>query len=122
MKKIKAIQRLDIAFSKYIRNRDSIDGTNKCFTCGAVNRIENLDNGHYISRQFMALRFNEYNCNPQCKVCNQYLGGNLEVYRENLIDKYGIELVEKLESQKNVIKHYTNNEILELIEYYKSKI
>lgn len=97
------LKQIDGLFSKYIRKRNSIDGYNMCFTCGRVERIENLDCGHFISRKVMATRFNEINCQPQCKRCNQFLNGNLKVFEENLIEVYGQEKIDELKSLKNKI-------------------
>ena len=84
------LTKLDSIFSKFIRLRDSDeDGICRCITCGAPHYWKSVDNGHYIKRQHLALRFNEVNCNAQCRKCN-WLGQGEDVkYKDALIKKYG---------------------------------
>lgn len=53
----------------------------KCFTCGVTT---DLEVGHFISRRFLATRWDLDNCHLQCKRCNRELHGNLKVYEERL--------------------------------------
>ena len=43
------------------------------------------------------MRFEEDNVNSQCKHCNYFMSGNLLNYRKNLINKIGLERVERLD-------------------------
>ena len=82
--------KLDIVFSKFIRVRDMRkDGTFICISCNRILPYEQADCGHYINRKHMATRFNEKNCNAQCRSCNRFDEGNLQGYRRGLISKYG---------------------------------
>ena len=85
------------AFNAYIRVRDG----NNCISCGtnSHDRIGGgVDAGHYRSRGAAGhLRFNLLNCHSQCKKCNRYLSGNVADYRIGLVNKIGVQLVEKLE-------------------------
>ena len=54
------IKKLDILFSKYIRQRDAGKG---CITCG---QIVPLQCGHFQSRKYWATRWDERNCAGQC--------------------------------------------------------
>ena len=82
------IKRLDNVFSKYIRMRDH----NICFTCGKPA----TDAGHYRSRGHLATRWNEKNVKAQCKGCNRFCNGKLDVFSYKLIKLYGSGIVEKL--------------------------
>jgi len=94
--KTKSISQLkkkaDSVFSKWIRNRDK-----RCYTCkkGLAEQC-----GHYISRSYLYLRYDETNCHGQCVSCNVFKNGNLPVYALRLIDDYGMELLELWEQTK----------------------
>ena len=116
------ISKLDRFFSEFIRLRDSQNGYFKCISCGRILPYEQADCGHYINRQHMSLRFNEKNCNAQCRKCNRFDEGNIQGYRRGLIKKYGEQIVALLEYQKNETKQYSSFELETLIKYYQSKI
>ena len=52
----------DLIFGKYIRERDE-----KCVTCWSK---DNAQCGHFVSRSYKAVRFDDKNCNRQCYSCN----------------------------------------------------
>ena len=94
-------------FSKWIRNRDK-----KCVTCGNFNQLQA---GHFWHG---VLDFDEMNINAQCKRCNVWLSGNLAVYSNYLIDKYGIKEFKLLETRHyQAMKGVKYNE-----EYYENII
>ena len=94
------LRKADTAFSAYVRARDEIDGgLFRCPTCGRTLPIEQADAGHYISRRFMAVRFDEVNVNAQCRSCNRFKEGAHFLYRAWLVEKHGageVELLERL--------------------------
>jgi len=73
--KLKPIHRtLDKWFSLYIRRRDtSIGGA--CCTCGKHITFEESDCGHFISRDYIATRWDERNAHAQCRKCNRFQSG-----------------------------------------------
>lgn len=91
------------AFNRYIRIRD--DGR-PCISCGAPlsgsgNYITGsaIDASHYRSRGAAShLKFNVFNVHASCTRCNRQLSGNAVEYRIRLIERIGLALVEKLES------------------------
>lgn len=108
------------AFNRYIRLRDKHQ---PCISCGkpSTGQTNSIDAGHYRSvGSSPHLRFDERNCHAQCKHCNQYLSGNIVMYRQGLIERIGIKEVEALESDQAERK-YTISELRELIAYYKQK-
>tara|TARA_R100000951_G_scaffold110853_1_gene109191 strand:- start:3351 stop:3881 length:531 start_codon:yes stop_codon:yes gene_type:complete len=108
---------LQVVFNKFIRLRDS--GLN-CISCNKPPKKKNA--GHYRSvGANPELRFTELNCHLQCEHCNTYLHGNLINYRINLINKIGVDQVEKLESSHDPV-HLSIPEIQEKIKQYKQKI
>lgn len=64
--------------------------------------LSESQNGHYISRVYLSLRYDERNCHTQCSACNIFKKGNLTVYAIRLEEQYG-------------------NGILQLLDYYKHK-
>lgn len=87
------------AVNAYIRARDF---GKPCISCGAMpeqKRGGTMDAGHYRSRGAAShLRFNVLNIAGQCVRCNRYNSGNAVDFRIGLIERIGVDLVEKLES------------------------
>jgi len=113
------------AFNAYIRTRDG----KKCISCGFEPYSNNK--GDLVERQFhaghfksqggnSALRFDENNVHAQCSICNNHLSGNLIKYKENLIQKIGIEEVTRLETAKEP-KRFTIEELKEIKTTYTAK-
>ncbi|MCK2179426.1 recombination protein NinG [Hafnia paralvei] len=78
-----------------------------CIACGKpLNygvRGGAVDASHYRSRgSARHLRFNVFNIHAGCVRCNRELSGNIIPYRINLIEKIGIERVERLEHDNSV--------------------
>lgn len=118
----KEIAKLDRIFSEFIRKRDCNGGHGKCISCGKIITYNDSDCGHYVNRKHMATRFDEQNCNAQCRSCNRFDEGNIQGYRKGLIKKYGEKAVEMLEIKKHNISKIGIFEIGILITEYKQKI
>lgn len=114
------IKKLDKVFSLYIRLRDSdTNGYCRCISCGKIHYWKEIQNGHYMSRRYLSTRFDEMNCNAQCVACNIFNQGNIQMYRQNLINKIGEKNVDYLEYKaKGVMVHYSAFEMEQLIKYY----
>lgn len=110
---------LDRVFSIWIRNRDSKDGFNVCFTCGARKRIAELQAGHYHSRTYVALRWDDINVQNQCVACNIFKEGNKPMFAVNLQKKYGSDILEKLHIQRRNIFRPNASALKLLIQKYK---
>jgi len=87
---------LDAVFSRFIRYRD--DG--QCFTCPNKQHPKKMQNGHFVPRQYLTVRWDERNCNCQCYACNMLYGGQGATYAIRLAQKYGQDTVDYLESQR----------------------
>lgn len=91
------------AFNRYIRLRDF---GKECASCGGVlsgsgNYLTGsaVDASHYRSRGAAAhLKFNVFNVHAACTRCNRQLSGNAVEFRIRLIERIGLERVERLES------------------------
>lgn len=106
-------------FHKFIRKRDQ---GKPCISCGAYTTLQA---GHFFSAgNNPSVRFNEDNVHGQCKKCNYFLSGNLLPYRQNLIEKIGLERFKKLELNIQLSKQtgykWDRFFLLEVIEKYKA--
>lgn len=96
--------KLDRIFSQYIRLRDADNkGYIRCISCGKIVFWKDADNGHFINRKHMSLRFSETNCNAQCRACNRFSEGNMTGYNLGMIKKYGQQTINLLILAKNQI-------------------
>lgn len=121
MSKLKA--KLDRVFSEYIRLRDANkDGYVKCISCGKIIHWKESDCGHYINRAEMSTRFDEKNCNGQCRFCNRFREGNMIGYTQGLMKKYGQGILDELQVKKNRTSKLSEFEYAHLIEYYKGQV
>ena len=110
---------LDKWFSLYIRIRDSENGLVQCFTCGCVKPYNRgMQNGHFQSRSFLATRFDEENCQPQCVACNMFRQGEQYKFALNLDAKYGEGKAEELEILAKSVVKFTRYDYEDKISYY----
>lgn len=105
-------KRADAVFSKWIRERDKA-----CYTCMRVIPTTELQNGHYVSRSYLALRYDERNNHAQCVSCNVFKHGNMTVYALRLINDYGTDLLREFEQTKHTQVN-TRQLLNEVIERY----
>jgi hypothetical protein len=112
---------LDRVFSLYIRKKKSVDGYCNCIVCGAPYPPSQIDNGHCFKRGNHAVRWNENDCWPQCKNCNQYTNTD-DQFKEALIKKIGIVKFEELERLSRTTCKMSDVDGREMISYFKKKI
>jgi hypothetical protein len=128
--KAKWLSEAQDVFNKFIRLRDKDE---PCISCGNPNPPITTggqwDCGHYRTRGAQpALRFEELNAHKQCKKCNggagKYSHKNHTVskaYKENLINKIGLEKVEWLEIEHEP-KKYDIPDIIAIKKHYQAKV
>ena len=121
-------KKLDDEFSIFIRKRDSdsFSELGNCITCGKSVHWKRADNGHFITRACLPIRWDEHNAHLQCKGCNGFRGGEVLLYRRRLVGMYGEDEVDRLEKtyddwRANETDKWTMDELRELLEYYKEK-
>ena len=107
---------LDAVFSRYIRQRDN----GQCFTCPKKDHWKSMQNGHFVPRQYLSLRFDEKNCNCQCYACNMLYNGQPSLYAVNLKRKYGDSIIEELESVRLKETKLDSSWYVDKINYYQS--
>ena len=121
MKSISKLKKeLDKWFSLYIRLRDAdSNGLVFCFTCGRSKHYKSgMQNGHFQSRSFLATRFDEHNCQPQCVGCNMFKQGEQYKFAMNLDAKYGEGKAEELECLAKSIVKFSRCDYEDKISYY----
>ena len=117
-------KRLWKVFSLYIRLRDADDrGYCKCITCGKRHHYTNIDAGHFIPKSAgNAIYFDEENVNAQCRSCNSFHSGEQYKYGLAIDDKFGDGTAKKLLKKSTQTKKFTQQELLDMIDYYKQAI
>ncbi len=111
---------LDKIFSLYVRKKHSKDGYGKCYTCGITKPITDLQCGHFISRVYLATRYSEDNCRPQCVGCNVFGKGKTVEFAAHLERDFDKAFISKLFRQANTITK--NFPYKKQIEEYKEKL
>lgn len=115
--------KLDRIFSEYIRLRDADNnGYIRCISCGKIVFWKDTDNGHFINRKHMSLRFSETNCNAQCRACNRFDEGNMTGYNQGMIKKYGQQTVDLLILAKKQVNKISDAEYQILVAHYQQKV
>ena len=116
------ISKADNYFSLFIRVRDAFqERYGYCITCNTFKDVKEMDCGHYIKRQHQSTRFNEMNCQTQCKRCNNFEQGANEIFRRKLVEKYGEEKVLMLEQEGRKTVKRGKFELEQIAKYYKSE-
>tara|TARA_R100001143_G_scaffold8203_1_gene10403 strand:+ start:147 stop:554 length:408 start_codon:yes stop_codon:yes gene_type:complete len=115
---------LDKWFSLYIRlSHATCEGMVQCFTCGVVKHYKSgMQNGHFQSRRFLATRFDEVNCQPQCLACNMFRGGEQFKFALGIEGIYGDGTALDLEYKARTIIKFSRVDYDEKISYYKSAV
>lgn len=100
---------LDRVFSIHIRSKYP----KVCYTCGK--QEVTLQCGHFIPRQYLATRWSEDNCRPQCIGCNLFGNGQLLDFEEHLKRELGGDFVEQMKLTRHQIikldRNWYENEI-----------
>lgn len=121
IKRANLIKLVDGFFSKLIKLKYNQNGYIACYTCDKIYPKQDIQCGHFIPRGNFSLRWSYENCRPQCKHCNEDLGGNLKEFKARLeAETPGI--TEELEVKKNLVQKYTMAELEEIKEKIKKEI
>jgi hypothetical protein len=103
------------AFSLFIRRRGATNGINECITCSTKAHFKELHAGHF---RHNVLDFDEMNLSAQCKACNTYHAGRLDIYSRMLILKHGHEAVEALHQRADLALKGEKKSYFELEKIY----
>jgi len=111
-------EELDKVFSIYIRLRDN----RVCITCGKQFEMMYAQAGHFVSRKYNSLRWDEYNVNCQCRGCNVMQSGRLDEYAFKLRSKYGEKILDYLQEKKHQTFKPETQWMIEKVNYYREKV
>ena len=95
--------------SEYVRRKDR----GICITCGARGDWKDMNAGHFVHRD--SLDFDLRNINCQCVHCNKFLHGNLNVYAERLMEKYGPDIIGELNRLGKCVIKFDREDLGKLI-------
>lgn len=116
------IKKADRLFSEVVRRHFATDsGYCCCVTCGVMKQWKEMDAGHFVARDFEAVRFDKRNVHPQCRQCNRFRSGMGAQYARHILQHYGQEVFEELTTTKREAK-LNVGEVLEVIENCKEKL
>ena len=105
------------AVNRFIRLRDA---DLPCISCGRHHQGQ-YHAGHYLSVGARPeLRFEPLNIHKQCAPCNNYLSGNVVLYRIALLQKIGAEAVAWLEGPHE-LNHYEIDDYIAIKQEYAAK-
>lgn len=105
---------LDHVFAEWVRKSDE----QRCYTCGK--RGGKFQAGHFISRSYLATRWDTDNVKNQCVGCNIFGNGRSLDFEEHLIRDLGKKRVEALKKKRHQITKISPAQYQELIDHYKS--
>lgn len=114
-------KKADAIFSVYVRTKyANKEGIIDCYTCPFRGEIKKMQNGHLVSRFYLATRYDERNCRPQCITCNVWRNGRVPEFAAKLQKELGAGIVDELyEKARQLTKNFNYQEI---IDQYASKI
>ena len=114
-------KQLDTLFSQYIRRKYADENGNvSCYTCGYKAHYKKMQNGHLVSRYYLATRFDEDNCRPQCYTCNMFRNGMIPHFSARIEKELGEGTTHRLyRKAQEITKDYP---YLEKIAHYKSEL
>lgn len=112
----------DDLFSKVIRlSAADENGFVICYTCDIKIRWQDIQNGHYVKRGNLFLRFDTRNCRPQCEDCNKYKDGNMAEYTRRLEAEHS-GITDILKEEAALVYKPTRHELQAIIAECKLKL
>ena len=109
---------LDGWFGKYIRARDT-PGT--CCTCGKWLEYEGSECGHFITRDKIAVRWDERNAHAQCKRCNHHGKGEQHKHSIHVDKVHGGGTAQLLLWKSQHAVRYSKQEIKDMTKHFRLK-
>lgn len=115
--------KLDTVFSQWVRRRYATSqGYAVCVTCHKVAPWKELQCGHFVSRVYLATRWDDRNCAVQCYGCNVGRNGNYAEFSAYMLRKFGPGIIDELLARKRSLVKYTIPDLQSLIEFYQQKL
>ena len=107
-------KKADALFSIHIRKKyQNAEGIIQCYTCSYSGPINKMQCGHFVSRYYLATRYDERNCRPQCITCNIWRNGRTPEFAEKLTKELGDGIVEELFAKgRELTRNFNYQEII----------
>lgn len=111
---------LDKVVSLYVRHlaASKHKGVMSCYTCNKPLTIKTAQCGHFISRTYLATRWELNNLRCQCPGCNLFGGGKPLDFEENLIEEIGDVAVEEMKKRRHTIVKLSPDDYRKKIEHF----
>jgi len=119
---------LDDVFAKWVKRNWSPDGIYvPCFTCGKSMTLGEgtTQAGHYISRTYSPVRYDENNVRPQCMYpCNaKHMGNGKPVeFERSLRLEVGDDVVDEMKERALDSWKWSRPWLVDKIEYYREQL
>ena len=84
--------------------------------------MSNKDCGHFISRRFDSVRFDEKNAHGQCQKCNRFEHGNQFAHSVYIDKLYGAGTSENLLQKSRMLSKRTKFDYEHLAIFFKEKL
>ncbi len=102
----------------------------QCVTCGATDRPQHMQLGHYFDRRHRSVYFETANRAIQCPECNSTMNrpddsnceSIKEKFKDHIIQKNGIHVFEFLENRHRKAIHWLPGELSEMMEKLKKDV
>lgn len=122
-------KKADIAYSKAIRARFATpvrgvrwqDWDVACITCKIVKTCREMQNGHFMSRQYNATRYCDQNTAPQCYGCNVMHQGRQYEFGLALDGLYGDGTAKEMYRMAMTPHQFIKAELIEIINDSKAE-
>ncbi len=112
-------------FALYIKTTHSVDGEwCNCFTCDKPVKIGTAEcqAGHFISRSYSPVKYDEDNVRPQCSTCNGYGNGKPIEFERRLKLQIGDDKVELLKATATNRWKWDKLILIDMIQNYKEQL
>lgn len=116
------IERLDALVSKWVRySAIGEDGLVECYTSRQRFKPEDLDAGHYISRNCMFLRFDLRNIKPQSRIDNRGKYGLAAEFGKRL-EEENPGITEILLEESRIVHRWSRDELKAMIQDFTQRL
>jgi hypothetical protein len=115
------------AFALWVKKRDALKTTGttdtcRCYTCGKVYPIKEIDAGHAIPGRHEAVLFDEEIVYGQCQTCNRWNNGEQQAFRILLTELHGGEWWEEKQALKHKVMQRADPDYKEIAKTYREKL
>ena len=121
----KAVETADKWFSRYVRLKFASKGSDtlyvKCVTSGRWYDIKTIQLGQYMSRRYMATRWELWNCGPQCVADNKYRNGEPQKMALWLDQKYGKSTADNMRAKALIGKKTDEYTIRQIAKHWREE-